>query len=78
MLTDQQFVPEPHALPSLPRHPGSADLAAACTSPAADPSWWILHRLAAPQPFPEAGLPTSAAPMVGDRTWRRCRRPARP
>lgn len=52
--------------------------AAATDSPAmepAGPAWWILHRLGAPQPFPLAGLPSSAAPMVGDRTWRRCRTP---
>src|SRR5262245_42905792 len=57
--------------------PGTAagSHAAAAGSPGtapADPAWWILHRLGAPQPFPLAGLPASAAPMVGDRTWR-CR-----
>ncbi|GAB3659976.1 hypothetical protein GCM10028813_36740 [Ramlibacter alkalitolerans] len=58
--------------------PGCDPLAASC--PPVDPgcpAWWILHRLASPQPFPVA-LPASAAPMVGDRTWRPCRRSARP
>jgi hypothetical protein len=55
--------------------------AAAAGSPSthdADPTWWILHRLASPQPYPMAGLPASATAMVGDRTWRRCRRSVRP
>ena len=69
----------PDALPACP----DVTSARGCTvSPPAsdplDPTWWILHRLASPQPFPPAGLPASAAPMVGDRTWRRCRRPVRP
>jgi hypothetical protein len=58
--------------------PGCDALATSC--PPVDPgcpAWWILHRLPSPQPFPVA-LPASAAPMVGDRTWRPCRRSARP
>ena len=66
-----------------PACPGAAGApsAAAATSPSthpADPPWWILHRLASPQPFPMTGLPASARPMVGDRTWRRCRDFGRP
>jgi len=42
------------------------------------PAWWILHRLASPQPFPTVGLPNGASRLVGDRTWRRCRQAVQP
>lgn len=57
---------------------GARPVAAGSANPRPAPAWWILHRLGSPQPFPMAGLPTSSAPMVGDRTWRRCRAAVQP
>jgi hypothetical protein len=75
-----QSRPSPNATAPCRGTPAGSRAVAAGSSPGhpAGPAWWILHRLGAPQPFPQAGLPTSAAPMVGDRTWRRCRTQARP